>query len=110
MCGVSSDTSGADTNGGTQHGEVDPLGNFPVRLHQASVDVFGVGESWFTADQILEAGNDFTTVVQSGVGNDGGAGPKVCTIDDHATRRKTGNTASTWKSDRKRKGTYYAGE
>jgi len=41
--GVSRDTSGTNTDGGTQHDEVDPFRNLPVRHHQADVDILGVG-------------------------------------------------------------------
>ena len=44
VSGVGSNTSGTDADGYTQYSEVDPLGDLPVGLHQASVDILGVGK------------------------------------------------------------------
>ena len=62
------------------------------------MDVLGIGEGWFTADQILETGNDFTTMVQTSVGDSGGVDSKVDAIHEDVTGRQTGNTTSM-KSD-----------
>ena len=74
---VNGNNSSTDADGHTQNDEVDPLGNLFVRPHQADVNVLGVGEGRFAADQVLEARNDLAAVMQSGMSNNGSVDRKV---------------------------------
>jgi hypothetical protein len=67
--GVSTDTGSTQSDGGYKDGEVDVLGNLLVVPHETGVDILGVSEGGLAADQVLETGNDLTTVVEVGVGD-----------------------------------------
>ena len=70
--GISTDTGSTQSDRDNEDGEVDVLGNLLVTPHETGVDILGVSEGGLAADQILETGNDLTTVVEVGVGDGGG--------------------------------------
>ena len=86
---VSGDAGGTETNRNTQNDEVDPFRNLSVRPHQAGVNILGVVEGRFTADQVLEPGNHLATVVQSDVGNGSSVGCEVNAIEEAITGSQT---------------------
>ena len=45
------------------------------------MDVLGIGESRFTADQVLETCHHLATMIQSGMGDSGSVGCEVGAID-----------------------------
>ena len=101
--GINGDTNSAEANGNTQDHEVDPLRNLAVRPHQAGVDILGVSEGRFTADQVLEAGSNLAAVIQSGVGNGRSISREIDAIEEGVAGGQTGATTSV-KPDQVQKG------
>ena len=76
----SANTSGTQGDRGDENAEVHVLRNLAVAPHEASVSVLAVGEGRLAADQVLEASNDLTAVVEDGVGDGSGAGGEARAI------------------------------
>jgi hypothetical protein len=78
----STNTGGTQCDRGDENAEVHVLRNLTVAPHEASVDVLAVIEGRLAADQIPETSDDFTAVVEDGVGDDSGVDGEVHAIDE----------------------------
>ena len=59
----STNTGGTQGDRDEEDNEVNVLGNLTVVPHEASVDILAVSEGRLPAEQVLETGDDLTTVV-----------------------------------------------
>ena len=82
MGGVRTDTGSAQSDGGYEDGEVYILGNLLVVPHEAGMDIHGIDGGGLATDQVLETGNDFTTVVEVSVGDGRGVDGEVRAVEE----------------------------
>ena len=78
----STDTCGTQGDRGDENAEVRVLGNLAVAPHEAIVDILVVSISRLAVDQVLETGNDLTTVVEDCVSDSSGVDSEEHAIDE----------------------------
>ena len=81
----STNAGGTQCDRGDENAEVHVLGNLAVAPHEAHVDVLAAGEGRLTVDQVPETSDDFTTVVEDGVGDGSGVDGEAHAIEENHT-------------------------
>ena len=83
--GISTDTSSTQSDRDYEDGEIDVLGNLLVAPHEAGVDILGVCKGGLAAGQVLETGDDLTTVVKVGVGDGRGVDGEEHAVEERVS-------------------------
>lgn len=78
----STDAEGTQGDRNEEDTKVNRLRNLTILPHEASVDVFSIGEDRLAGNQVSETRKDLTTVVEDGVGDGSGINRKEYAVDE----------------------------